>query len=142
MGLMLDTSVLIAAERKQFDLPRFFEEHPDEPFFVAAITVSELFRGVERAPAGVRRNQRAQFVESVIAELGVIDFDAAVARRHAAMWAMLEKNGRMIGAYDLLIAATARHYNHGLVTLNRTEFKQVHGLLLVATGPYDQRPSP
>jgi tRNA(fMet)-specific endonuclease VapC len=142
MGLILDTSVLIAAEKQQFDLPRFFEDHPDEPFFVAAITVSELLHGVERAPAGLRRNQRSSFVEGVLTELGIIDFDTAVARRHAAVWAALEKNGRMIGAHDLLIAATARHYHHGLVTLNTTEFKQVHGLLLVETAPYEKRPSP
>jgi len=130
MGLILDTSILIAAERQQYDLERLFESHADEPFYIAAITVSELLHGVERAPLGPRRNQRAKFVEAVIAELDVIDFDDSVARRHAAVWAALEKNGCMIGAHDLLIAATALHYDHKVVSLNRGEFRQVQGLLL------------
>lgn len=136
MGLILDTSILIAAERQQFDLERLFEEHADEPFFIAAITVSELLHGVERAPSGHRRAQRAKFVEAILGEMEVIDFDSAVARRHAAVWAVLGKSGRMIGAYDLLIAATALHYDHRLATLNTAEFLHVHGLVLVETGPY------
>ena len=136
MGLILDTSVLIAAERQQFDLARFFGEHADEPFFIAAITVSELLHGVERAPLGLRRDRRDKFVEAMLGEMDVIDFDSAVARRHAAVWADLEKAGRRIGAYDLLIAATALHYDHSLATLNTAEFRQVHGLMLAEAGPY------
>ena len=128
--------MLIAAEKQQFDLARFFADHPDEPFFLAAITVSELLHGVERAPAGQRRDQRTKFVETIIAEMEIIDFDAAVARRHAAVWAALEKTGRMLGAHDLLIAATALHYDHGLATLNTAEFQQVHRLLLAEMAPY------
>ena len=135
MGLILDTSVLIAAERQQYDLARFFEEHPDETFFLAAITVSELFHGVERAPPGHRRDRRAKFVEAVLDEMEVIDFSDAVARRHAAVWADLEKAGRRLGAHDLLIAATALHCDHGLATLNTAEFRQVHGLVLAETSP-------
>lgn len=136
MGLILDTSVVIAAEKQQFDLARFFAAHADEPFFIAAITVSELIHGVERAPPGHRRDQRSKFVEAVLGEMVVIDFDAAVARRHAAVWAALERTGRMLGAHDLLIAATALHGDYGLATLNTAEFRQVNGLLLAETGPY------
>ena len=136
MGLILDSSVLIAAERQQFDLARFFAENADEPFFLASITVSELLHGVERAPAGHRRNQRARFVEAILAEVEVIDFDGAVARRHAAAWAALERAGRMIGAHDLLIAATALYHDCALVTLNTAEFRQVNGLALAPTSGY------
>jgi tRNA(fMet)-specific endonuclease VapC len=136
VGLILDTSILIAAERQQFDLARFFAEHADEPFFIAAITVSELLHGVERAPTGHRRDQRSKFVEATLGEMEIIDFDGAVARRHSVVWAALEKTGRMLGAHDLLIAATALHYDHGLVTLNTTEFRQVDGIFLAQTGPY------
>ena len=94
MGLILDTTILIATERQQFDLARFFAEHVDEPFFMAAITVSELLHGVERAPPGHRRDQRAKFVEAILGEIDVLDFDGAAARRHAAVWADQEKAGR------------------------------------------------
>jgi tRNA(fMet)-specific endonuclease VapC len=59
MGLILDTSVLIAAERARLDLPRLFAAHAEEPFALAAITASELLHGVERAEPGPRRDRKS-----------------------------------------------------------------------------------
>ena len=131
MGLILDTSVLIAAERARLDLPRLFAAHAEEPFALAAITASELLHGVERADPGPRRRARGAFVEAVLVELDLVDFDLPVARRHAVLWAELERLGRRIGPHDLQIAATALQLDYGLVTLNPAEFRQVPGLRLV-----------
>ena len=133
MGLILDTSVLIAAEKKHLDLLGFFAAHPDETFFLAAITSSELLHGVIRAQPAIRKHTRAAFVEALLAEIDTLDFDSAVARRHAELWAELEKKGLMIGPYDLLIAATCLHYDYALVTLNTAEFRQVPALRIVDT---------
>ena len=122
------SSVLIAAERKRIDLPRLFAAHSRETFFIAAITAAELLHGVERAQPVSRRNERSAFVEAVLFRIPTIDFDLGVARRHAAIWAVLEKQGQMIGAHDLLIAATALRHDHAVVTLNRAEFGRVSGL--------------
>ncbi len=47
---MLDTSILISAERKLFDLEAFLDsEVPGVPLFISAITASELLHGVHRA---------------------------------------------------------------------------------------------
>ena len=131
MGVILDTSVLIAAEKQRLDLPLFFSAHPLETFHLSAITASELLHGVARAQPLARRVARTAFVEKVLAEIETIDFDLAVARRHAELWAELEKQGAVIGAYDLVIAATAVHHGHRLATLNRDEFRRVPGLQLV-----------
>ncbi len=141
MGLILDTSVLIAAERARLDLPRLFAAHAEEPFALAAITASELLHGVERAESGPRRRERSAFVEAVLAELDVIDFDLLVARRHADLWAELERLGRRIGPHDLQIAATALHLNYGLVTLNPAEFRQVPGLRLEDAAAFRREPA-
>ena len=42
MGLILDTSVLIADERDQFNLSSWLRSRPPEPVAVSAITLSEL----------------------------------------------------------------------------------------------------
>jgi tRNA(fMet)-specific endonuclease VapC len=136
MGLILDTSVLVAAEKQQFDLRRLFEARADEPFFIAAITAAELLHGVERAWPPARKKARSHYVESVLSEIEAIDFDLSVARRHAVLWAALEKAGKVIGAYDLLIAAPALHYGYAVATLNLTEFKQVAGLRVIDPAPY------
>jgi tRNA(fMet)-specific endonuclease VapC len=136
MGLILDTSVLIAAEKQQFDLRRLFEARADEPFFIAAITAAELLHGVERAQPLARKKARSHYVEAVLSGIEAIDFDLSVARRHAVLWAVLEKAGKVIGAHDLLIAATALHHGYAVATLNLAEFRQVAGLRVIDPASY------
>ncbi|MCW5549272.1 MAG: PIN domain-containing protein [Opitutaceae bacterium] len=133
---MLDTSVLIAAEKQRLDLARLLAAHGDEPVYLAAIAAAELLHGMERADTPERRQNRSRFVESLLAAVTVMDFDLPVARRHAALWAELESAGRIIGAHDLQIAATALHHDCALATLNRTEFLRVPGLRLIDPTPY------
>lgn len=46
MGAVIDSSVLIAAERGKLDLLRVLADHGDEPIAISAITASELLHGV------------------------------------------------------------------------------------------------
>lgn len=87
--------------------------------------------GVHRADTEERRQRRSAFVEAVIAGVGVLDFTTAVARVHAAIYADLAKKGEMIGAHDLIIAATARFHDLAVLTDNVKEFSRVPGLRLV-----------
>jgi len=43
MGIVLDSSVLIAAERRRFDFPRFLSRHSNELFFITSITLPNCF---------------------------------------------------------------------------------------------------
>ena len=139
MGIVLDTTILIAAEKGQLDLAAFWSANSEEPIFLAAITVSELLHGVERATPS-RRAKRALYVEGVLSAIEVLDFDAAVARRHASIWATLESAGNMIGAHDLLIAATALHHGFTVATLNTKDFVRVAGIQLVYFGAPPPKP--
>ena len=130
MGLIFDSSLLIAGERGRFDLAAFFQSNASEVFFMAAITASELLHGVERANTTARRQKRARFVEDLLTHIPVLDFDLTIARRHATLWARLEKAGKIIGPHDLLIAATALEGGHSVATLNHEEFRRVPGLPL------------
>ena len=69
-------------------------------------------------------------MEGVLQRLPVIDFDTAVARSHARVWAALEAAGKVIGPHDTLIAATALEHDHSLATLNVVEFSNVPALRL------------
>jgi len=136
MGVILDTAVLIAAEKQRLNLQALFAAFEQETFCIAAITAAELLHGVERAKPVARKQARARFVEWILAQVETLDFDLAVARQHAAIWATLETAGKVIGPYDLLIAATALHYDHPVATLNGAEFRQVPGLRLVDVAQY------
>jgi len=141
VGVVLDSSILIAAERAKFDLPCFIEEElATEVVYISVITVSELLHGVKRAKArGNQKAQRAAFVESIISETPVLNFDIFCARSHSQLWADLAKAGKLIGSHDMLIAATCLCYQHQIATLNRREFSQVAGLKLCATEQYEIR---
>lgn len=136
MGLVLDTSILISAERQQFDLPAFLEaESPAESLFIAAVTASELLYGVHRSDRK-RRRKREVFVEEILATIEVLPFDLGCARAHSALWAKLDSTGDRIGPHDMLIAATCLTLNHSLATLNEKEFQKVAGLSLANARPY------
>lgn len=126
MALLIDTSVLVDAERARSDL--LAGELRDEECAISVITVSELLHGVHRAVDEAVRARRGAFVEGVLARLAPIPIGAQVARVHADVWARLHGDGGVIGAHDLWIAATALAHGMDLVTANLRDFQRVPGL--------------
>jgi tRNA(fMet)-specific endonuclease VapC len=140
MGLILDSSILIAAERRLFDMEAFIEgEAPMETLFISSVTASELLHGCHRATPE-RRAGREAFVEGILAETPLLAFDLACARRHAQIWAVLEAAGNRIGAHDMMIAATGLRFGLTIATLNESEFNRVEGLTLANARPYLKTP--
>jgi len=130
MGLILDTDVLIHWERtgKTIDL------NPYEKYGEAAISVivaSELLVGVHRADTETRRGKRSAFVEAILLELPVLEFTTEIARVHAELFARLASQGQMIGAHDLIIAATAIYHKSALLTMNVRDFQRIINLEVV-----------
>ncbi|MCB1230652.1 MAG: PIN domain-containing protein [Verrucomicrobiae bacterium] len=139
MGLVLDTSVLVGAERGRFDLGAFLEkEEAADPIYLTTITASELLHGVERAE-GARRLRRSDFVEDLLADIAILPFDLSAARVHARLWAELERQGTPIGPHDLMIGAISLALGHRVATLNRKEFDRISGLEMAPTDPYQLR---
>jgi tRNA(fMet)-specific endonuclease VapC len=137
MGIVLDSSVLIAAERRRFDFPRLLSGHPNELFFITSITASELLHGCERAVDAAVRERRKRFVEDVLQDYAILPFRLPEAREHARIWAELEKKGTLIGERDLFIAAIAKTAGYALATLNRDEFARVPALPLIDVGAFE-----
>jgi predicted nucleic acid-binding protein len=136
MGLIIDSSALIADERGKFDMPGLLGQFSGVQPIITAITASELLHGVERAQDVARKARRRRHVEQILAALYVQPFDLAQARVHARIWAELEVRGQMIGPHDLLIAAAALAFGHEVATLNVQEFKRVAGLKMVDGTPF------
>jgi tRNA(fMet)-specific endonuclease VapC len=128
VGLILDTSVLVAAERSQFDLTNFLRQERSQSFGISAVTVAELLLGAERAEAPASRMRRAAFADWISQHVPVIPFGVAEARRHAELRGYLMREGTMIGAHDLQIAATAVAGGHAVVTFDVADFSRVPGL--------------
>ncbi|HXV62256.1 MAG TPA: PIN domain-containing protein [Vicinamibacteria bacterium] len=131
MGALIDSSILVAAERGRLDLESALAKHQDSQFAISAITASELLHGVHRARGEARRGRRQAFVEGLLSSIPVISFDLVAARAHARIWAKLAARGVTVGAHDLLIAATAVSRGMDVVTHDTRSFPKVPGLKLV-----------
>ncbi len=131
MAAIVDSSILIAAERGRLALDALLAEHSEEPIAIAAITASELLHGVHRATKPTQRSRREAFVEHLLAELPVVPFDLVIARIHASLWAQLAAKGVSIGAHDLLIGASAIALGYDVATHDRRSFPKIPGLKVV-----------
>ena len=127
MAIILDADVIIRGENGTFDLKGWLESRPNELFEVAAITVAELWHGVERATAA-HKARRTQYLQTVLAPLPIIPYTEQTAFEHARIWAQLEAAGTVIGPYDLIVAATALERGSEVATFNKRHFDCVPGL--------------
>lgn len=130
MGVILDTSILIAYERDSLDLEKLVKGKANELFGISVITVSELLHGVHRADSESRRLKREAFVQKVIDTFPAYSFDVPAARIYAEIWAHLLKKGVQVGAHDLMIGATAISLGFSVATHNVRDFKKIEGLTL------------
>jgi tRNA(fMet)-specific endonuclease VapC len=113
-----------------FDLMGWLTSQPDALFEVAAITVAELWHGVERATRA-HKARRFQYLQAVLTPLPIIPYTEQTAREHARIWAKLEAAGTMISPYDVIVAATALERGSEVATFNKRHFGCVPGLKVI-----------
>lgn len=123
--LLLDTTFLVGAERRDADLDALIAD--DDDVAISAITVAELLVGVELA-AGTRRASRQTFVDDVIDTLPVLGYDVHVSGAHAQLLIAARRSGRPRGAHDLIIAATACASGRVVVTADPAGFEDLPGV--------------
>jgi tRNA(fMet)-specific endonuclease VapC len=128
MAALIDSSVLIAAERGQLDLERLSSLYAEEDVAISAVTASELLHGLYRARTASQRHRRQAFVEALLAQIPVIAFDLTVARVHASLWAELAKKGIAVGERDLMIGASAVAKSYAVATRDERSFPKIPGL--------------
>jgi tRNA(fMet)-specific endonuclease VapC len=130
MAIIFDTDVIIAGERGKLDLPKWVESCGDELIQIAAITIAELWHGVVRG-IGMHGIRRADYLNKIIDGLGVLPYTKQTGLIHAQLWAELEPSGKMIGYYDLIVAATALEHRAKVATFNVRHFSLVPGLQVI-----------
>lgn len=128
MGVLIDSSALIAIERKGTNVSSYVKGREDEEMFISAVSASELLHGVYRAKDPATKARRHAFVEAVLDAFPILEIDLAIARSHAHLWSAMEESGIMIGLHDSWIAATCLVHNLSIVTENVGEFSRVPNL--------------
>jgi len=120
---MLDTDICsyIIRERplKVFE---HFEALKMDQICISAVTYAELIYGVEHSSSKkINRSIVNQFVK----HLSIIDWNKKAAEHYGNIRAILQADGNIIGAMDMMIAAHARSRKMVLVTNNEKHFKRV-----------------
>ena len=121
MGLVIDTSALIAVERLAVDLAgedawaRQFPQLAAEPVVLPAIALAEVLVGVAMADTAMRLAARRARIDALVAHVPVVDFDAEIAEEWARLFVMLSRKGRLIPSNDLAVAATAMRLQFGVL---------------------------
>ena len=130
MEIIVDSNLVIAAERGDFDIEAWLSRHGNDRIAVAAITVAELWHGIARASANYER-ARQHYIEQFVSSVAVLPYTQQTAYEHARVWARLQSRGKMIGLYDVIIAATALERGYAVATFNHRHFSQVEGLTVL-----------
>ncbi len=122
---MLDTNLCIRVlrDRPQGLRKRFNAEASS--LCISSVVLYELLYGAAKS---ARPEHHGPEVERFAERVQVLDLDTEAAAHAADIRAALERDGKVIGAYDLLIAGHARSRGLIVVTSNLREFDRVDGL--------------
>jgi tRNA(fMet)-specific endonuclease VapC len=130
MAIILDADVIINGEKGNFELIAWLDAQTGQDLEIAAITVAELWHGIERATAQ-HRARREYYLRTIVEKLEPIPYTEFTALIHATLWAELESSGRVIGPHDMILAATALERDSTVVTFNKRHFIGVPGLKII-----------
>lgn len=110
---MLDTNAASGLVKRQPKLTARFKAEAPDRVCLSAVTEGEMLFGVARRPEA--RGLRVA-VSELLAAIDVLPWTSATARRYATLRAGLERQGRPLSAFDLMIAAHAAEHDMTLVT--------------------------
>jgi predicted nucleic acid-binding protein len=93
--------------------------------FISVVTLAELRHGVERLPAGARRDRLDVWLTEQVPgrfETRMLSVDAETANSWGRIMARGQAKGRPVGTMDAFIAATAEQYDLTVITRNVSDF--------------------
>jgi tRNA(fMet)-specific endonuclease VapC len=135
MGLILDSSIVIAAERRGENVERLIEHvvsvAGDQEAALSAIGLTELVHGLYRAKTTAVRVQRQSFLEELLADLSVYPYTRETAMLAGRLDGEQRSKGLVIPFSDLLIGATALALGFSVLTANLRHFQKIPGLSVV-----------
>lgn len=135
MGLILDSTAVVAAERADHNARQLLEsvalQTGDDEIAVSVVTVLELAHGVTRADTRERGEKRQRFLEELLIGVPIQPVTVPVALRAGQIDGQGQAQGVRIPLADLLIGVTALELGYRVATANTRHFQQIPGLTVV-----------
>ena len=136
MGLILDTSILIASERRGETVEDILRQvrsaHGEIDVALSAVSVVELTHGIYRARTKADRERRKEFADGVFHDLIVHPVTREIAQIAGRIEGEQAAHGNVIAFEDLVIGATALHLGFRVATLNVRHFQRIPRLETVS----------
>lgn len=136
MGLILDSSVVIAAERRG-DTPEQLVQQVisaagNQEAALSSVGLTELVHGIYRANSAQVQSRRQSFVDELRIGLTVYPYTAETAMLAGRIDGEQTAKGVIIPYADLLIGATALSLAFSVLTSNLRHFTLIPGLHVIS----------
>jgi tRNA(fMet)-specific endonuclease VapC len=135
LGVVLDSSVAIDAEREQLNvadfLKRIVRNIGEREVCLCVITVAELAHGICRADTRERRERRRLFLDELKAAVPVYPITETTAELVGRIGAESAATNVTIPFDDLLIGACALERGYAVATRNSRHFSKIPGLTVI-----------
>ena len=135
MGIVLDSSVLIAGERRRESvwqiLKRVQAAHGEVDSALSVVTIVEVTHGIYRAKSDADRERRKSFSEELRRDMVVHPVTVEIAELAGRFEGEQAARGVSIAFEDLLIGVTALYLDYAVATINVRHFQQIPGLTVV-----------
>jgi len=135
MGLILDSSIIVAAERRRDTPERLLQQivaqAGNQEVAISCIGLTEIVHAIYRAPSAVLRLRHQAFVSDLLAYLDVLPYTKSTAWLAGRIDGELRSVGVTVPSMDLLIGAIALEIGYAVVTANVRHFQLIPGLKIV-----------
>jgi predicted nucleic acid-binding protein len=136
LGLILDSSILIAGERRGETVRQVIQRVRaacgDQESALSAISIIEFTHGIYRARTDADKARRQAFADELARDMIVHPVSLAIAQLAGRIEGEQAAQGVSIAVEDLIIGATALHLGFDVATLNVRHFQSIPGLKLVS----------
>ena len=135
MGLILGSSVLVAAERQRHNarqmLASIARKIAETEVGISVVTLIELAHGAARADTPERKAKRYKFIEELLTAVPTHPVTVPLALRAGQIDGENQARGIRVPLPDLLIGVTALELGYSVGTANLRHFLQLPGLSIV-----------
>ncbi len=129
-SFLVDTDWVIDHFSGVGTVTRRLQELQKHGLALSIISVAELWEGVYFSKDPARSEAMfAEFISGVV----ILGIDEEICKRFGQLRGSLRSVGKLVGDFDLLIAASALRHDLTLLTNNRRHFERIEGLRMEST---------
>ena len=122
---LLDTNICISLIKNRYEIRNKVERIGADNCFVSEITIAELFYGAAKSGKAKHYDD----VKTIVELFKVISVYPSL-RLFGELKATLEKAGKQLDNFDLMIGSTAIHNNMVMISSNTKHFERIPGIKL------------